>query len=208
MISATVIPLGSDLSSGPSCARAAGGSMTNNIMTGSRTPNRADREVHKGNINRAGRDRNLINSILTKPEHGKKLTAASTPQSRLACRSFAGGGRLQFCLFDWMLSADEGWQDLLFFTCARLPHGLGHSPFHQARKQLVKLDDGDHGPGYDDFTLSFAISAISCLSYSLRRDAAHGLWADVAPAAGHQVRAKLGSDVAGTDGKHVDVVVF
>src|SRR5450631_386082 len=111
MTSSTVIPFGSDLSRAPSCARATWGSM----MIGSSALNNAARERSNGNVNRAGRDWNLMNLILTKREH-KKINGSLHPQSRRANGLFGGGGRLQFCLFHWMRQASEGLQDLLFFT--------------------------------------------------------------------------------------------
>ena len=39
--------------------------------------------------------------------------------------------------------------------------------------KLVKLDDGNHGPGYDDLTLSFAIPAIGRSRDTLSGDPAH-----------------------------------
>src|SRR5450759_627389 len=79
MISSTVVPLGSDLSRAPSCARA----IWDNMMIGNRTLDSAARERSKGNVNRAGRDWNLINPILTKREH-RKANGSLHPQSRRA----------------------------------------------------------------------------------------------------------------------------
>jgi hypothetical protein len=52
-------------------------------MIGNRTLSRAARERSKGNVKRAGRDRDLINPILTKREH-KKINGSFHPQSHRA----------------------------------------------------------------------------------------------------------------------------
>src|ERR1017187_7279466 len=78
MISSTVVPWGADLSRGPSCARAT----WDNMMRGIRTLNSADRGS-EGNGRNAGRDKNLINPILTKREH-REGNGSLHPQSRRA----------------------------------------------------------------------------------------------------------------------------
>src|SRR5258708_6578405 len=107
MISSTVVPLGSDLSRGPCCARAtAGKMMASNMITGSSIV----RSATKGsdpNMGRAGRG-NLITYILTKRGRHKKTNGSLHPQSRRAFRPFGGGGRLQFCLLDLMRQKSEG----------------------------------------------------------------------------------------------------
>ena len=79
MISSTVIPLGADLSSGPSCARASVGIKTMTNRRGSRALNRAVTES-EGSLKNAGRNWDLINPILTKGST-EELTAASTPRA-------------------------------------------------------------------------------------------------------------------------------
>src|SRR5208337_2364998 len=76
MISSTVVPLGSDLSSVPSCARAA----CDNMTTGNKTLNSVVSIRSKGSVDGAGREWNLINPILAKGDT-EKLTAASTPRA-------------------------------------------------------------------------------------------------------------------------------
>src|ERR1035438_9342488 len=95
MISSTVVPLGGVLSSGPSCARAIDG------VIRTRAPSATTMESQKRDAGSAGRERNLITSILTKAEW-ESLTAASTSKAVRANGSFVGGGRLQFCLFPSM----------------------------------------------------------------------------------------------------------
>jgi hypothetical protein len=56
--------------------------MTDNMMSGNRTLDSANRDI-KGNVGNAGREGNLINPILTKREHGK-LNGSLHPQSRRA----------------------------------------------------------------------------------------------------------------------------
>jgi hypothetical protein len=57
--------------------------MTDNIMSGNRKLNSANRDG-KGNVRNAGREGNLINPILTKRGHGE-LNGSLHPQSRRAC---------------------------------------------------------------------------------------------------------------------------
>src|SRR5271157_2764747 len=76
MISSTVVPLGSDLSRGPSCARAA----CDNMTTGNRTLKSVVSKRRAGNADGAGRERNLISPILAKGGT-EELTAASTPRA-------------------------------------------------------------------------------------------------------------------------------
>jgi len=57
-------------------------------MRGNRTLNSADRDS-KGNVRTAGRDKNLINPILTKREH-REANGSLHPQSRRAYGPSAG----------------------------------------------------------------------------------------------------------------------
>src|SRR5450631_3257853 len=114
MTSSTVIPFGSDLSRAPSCARATWGSM----MIGSSALNNAARERRNGNVNRAGRDWNLMNLILTKREH-KKINGSLHPKAAVQtaflegvedCSSayFIGcGRRLKVCRIYFSLPSGE-----------------------------------------------------------------------------------------------------
>src|SRR5208337_895617 len=126
-ISSTVIPLGWDLSSGPSCARAIWGvRMTASVMIGNSMPNTVARE-NKGNVKNAGRDWNLINPILTKREH-RKVNGSPHPPEPPCIRLFRGGGRLRFCLLHLMRLTSEGEPNLLFFTFAfRIALAMPHS---------------------------------------------------------------------------------
>src|SRR5208282_1691080 len=140
-----------------------------------------------------------------------RVNSSLHPQSRRANGFFAGGGRLQFCLFDSMPQVPEGLPNLLFFTfciftCPRIFHGLAHAPLHQSRQQLVELDSRNHGPGHDDLTLSSAIPAISRSRHPLGRDPAHRLWTHVPLPVSNHVLSEFSAHISRTDSQHIDVV--